>query len=40
MEKVEVNQQMVKIQWRKMPNWNAPGKDGVQGYWFKSITSL
>ena len=32
MEKVEISQEMVKMQCRKMPNWKAPGKDGVQGY--------
>ena len=31
MEKVEISQEMVKMQCRKMPNWKAPGKDGVQG---------
>ena len=25
---------------RKMPHWKAPGKDGVQGYWLKNLTSL
>ena len=25
---------------RKMPNWKAPEKDGVQGYWLKNLTSL
>ena len=23
-----------------MPNWKALGKDGVQGYWLKNLTSL
>ena len=40
MEKVEINQEMVKMQCRKMPNWKALGKDGVQGYWLKNLTSL
>ena len=40
MEKVETSQEMVKVQCRKMPNWKAPGKDGVQGYWLKNVTSL
>ena len=40
MEKVEISQEMVKIQCKKMPNWKAPGKDGVQGYWLKNFTSL
>ena len=32
MEKVEISQEMVKMQCRKMPNWKAPGKYSVQGY--------
>ena len=40
MEKVEIRQEMVKMQCRKIPNWKAPGKDGVQGYWLKNLTSL
>ena len=28
------------MQCRKTPNWKAPGKDGEQGYWLKSLTSL
>ena len=40
MEKVEISQEMVKMQYRKMPNWKAPGKDGVQGCWLKNLTSL
>ena len=31
---------MVKMQYRKMPKWKAPGKVGVQGYWLKNLTSL
>ena len=27
-------------QCRKMPNWKAPGKDKVQGFWIKSMTNL
>ena len=38
MEKVEISQEMVKMQCRKMPDWQAPGKDGVQGYWLKNLT--
>ena len=40
MEKVEISQEMVKMQCRKMPNWKAPEKDGVQGYWLKNLTIL
>ena len=32
MEKVEISQEMVKMQYRKMPNWKAPGKYSAQGY--------
>ena len=27
-------------QCKKMPNWKAPGKDGVQGYWIKNLSNL
>ena len=40
METVEISQEMVKMQCRKMPDWKAAGKDGVQGYWLKNLTSL
>ena len=31
---------MVLLQSKKIPNWKAPGPDGVQGYWIKKLTSL
>ena len=31
---------MVLLQSKKVPNWKAPGPDGVQGYWMKKLTSL
>ena len=31
---------MAKMQCRKMLNQKALGKDGVQGYWLKNLTSL
>ena len=40
MEKVEISQEMVKMQCRKMPNWKAPEKDGVQRYWLKKLISF
>ena len=40
MEKVEISEEMVKMQCRNMPNWKASGKDGVQRYWLKNLTSL
>ena len=35
-----VTKEMVSKQSRKIPNWKAPGKDGVQGFWIKKLTSL
>ena len=40
MENIEVSQEMVKMQCRKMPNWKVLGKDGVKGYWLKNLTSV
>ena len=31
---------LVRSQCRKLPNWKAPGPDGVQGYWLKKLSSL
>ena len=39
MEKVEVSQEIVKLQYRKMSNWKAPRKD-MQGYSLQNLTSL
>ena len=30
----------VMTQCKKMPNWKAPGKDGVQGYWIKNLSNI
>ena len=35
-----INFAMVTAQSKKVPNWKAPGPDGVQGYWIKKLTSL
>ena len=40
LERVIINGEKVRDQCRKMPNWKAPGKDGVQGYWLKNLTNL
>ncbi|XP_063611810.1 uncharacterized protein LOC134785404 [Penaeus indicus] len=37
---VKINTEKVKKQSRKLPNWKAPGPDGVQGYWLKHFTAL
>ena len=31
---------MIKMRFKKIPNWKAPRKDGVQGYWLINLTSL
>ena len=38
-ENVGITAEQVTKQCRKMPNWKAPGPDGVQGFWLKKITS-
>ena len=30
----------LKLQLRKVPNWNGPGPDVIQGYWIKYLTPL
>ena len=35
-----INTEMLVRQLRKIPNWKAPGLDGVQGYWLKNFNSL
>ena len=30
----------VSIHLREMPNWKAPGPDGLHGFWLKKVTSL
>ena len=37
---MEITVEMVKKQSRKIPNWKASGRDGVQGYWIKQLSSL
>ena len=38
-ENLKINKQDITKQCKKIPNWKAPGLDGVQGYWIKKITS-
>ena len=40
LQKVEISQEMRKMQCRKMPNWKTPGKDIVQGCWLKNLSLL
>ena len=39
-ENVVVTKSLIKAQCKKIPNWKAPGPDGVQGYWIKKLTAL
>ena len=40
MEEAEITTETVKSQSRKILNWKTPGRDGVQGYWIKNLTSM
>ena len=35
-----ITKDMVSQERRKIPNWNAPGRDGVQGFWIKKLINL
>ena len=39
-QNVVINEGKVKKQCRKIPNWNAPGHDGVQGFWIKRLDKI
>ena len=39
-ERALISVEKVTKQCRKMPNWKAPGKDGVQSYWIKNLSNL
>ena len=39
-EDIEIEEGMVKEQLKKIPNWKAPGPDGVQGFWIKNLNGL
>ena len=39
-ERVSISVEKIRKQCRKTPNWKAPGRDGVQGYWIKNLSSL
>ncbi|CAB3989598.1 Hypothetical predicted protein [Paramuricea clavata] len=36
---LKINKEDITKQCKKIPNWKAPGLDGIQGYWIKKITS-
>ena len=39
-EGVSISVEKIRKQCRKIPNWKAPGRGGVQGYWIKNLSSL
>ena len=39
-EALEISEVMVKKQCKKIPNWKAPGWDGVQGFWIKRLDTM
>ena len=39
-EDIEITAGIVTTRSKKIPNWKAPGPDGVQGYWIKKLTAL
>ena len=39
-ERVSISVDKIKKKCRKIPNQKAPGRDGVQGYWIKNLSSL
>ena len=39
-EDIVITTEMVTARSKKIPNWKAPGPDGVQGYWIKKLTAL
>ena len=39
-KRVRISVKKIRKQCRKITNWKAPGKDGVQGCWIKNLSSL
>ena len=39
-KKVSISVEKIRKQYRKVSNWKVPGRDGVQGYWIKNLSSL
>ena len=39
-EDIVITAEMVTARSKRIPNWKAPGPDGVQGYWIKKLTAL
>lgn len=39
-EEISISEHDVKEQVKSMPNWKAPGPDGIQGFWLKRFSNL
>ena len=39
-KRVSIGVEKIRKQCRKTPNWKAPRRDDVQGYWIKNLNSL
>ena len=37
---MSISVEKIRKQCRKIPNWKAPRRDSVQGYWIKNLSSL
>ena len=38
--KMEIHVDLLTITLKRISNWNAPGHDGIHGFWFKKFTSI
>ena len=39
-EDIEIDEVKLKEQLKRIPNWKAPGPDGVQGFWIKNLLGI
>ena len=39
-ERVVISVEKVTKQYRKVPNWKAPGKNCIKGYWIKNLSNV
>ena len=39
-EEMHITTEKVYNQCRKIPNWKAPGPDGIHGFWLKKLASI
>ena len=39
-ERMSIRVEKIRKQYRKIPNWKGPGRDGFQGHWIKNLSSL